>query len=159
LRIIASEDVGLADPAMASRIWLMYQNWQDLKRGSTPGYEGFYRVVMLQAVVMLARAPKSRMLDHALMVFFAGERERREIPDYALDMHTRRGRKMGRNVEHFLAEGSKLVNETIDDPYREEGQAALLASERKPKPLPPPDPSGGQLELGEFAPTAGSDCR
>ena len=32
-----------------------------------------------------------------------------EIPGYALDMHTMKGKAMGRGLEHFRSEGAKLV--------------------------------------------------
>ena len=32
-----------------------------------------------------------------------------EIPDYALDMHTMKGKAMGRGLDHFRSEGAKLV--------------------------------------------------
>ena len=34
-----------------------------------------------------------------------------EIPDFALDVHTRRGKIKGRNLEFFINEGSKINNE------------------------------------------------
>ena len=47
------------------------------------------------------------------------------IPDYALDMHTIRGKAMGRGLDHFRKEGAKLVPPpTADDPY--EGEAYRL---------------------------------
>ncbi|WP_074818989.1 MULTISPECIES: hypothetical protein [Bradyrhizobium] len=40
-----------------------------------------------------------------------------EIPDYALDMHTMKGKAMGRGLDHFRKEGAKLVlPPTADDP-------------------------------------------
>ena len=39
-------------------------------------YAGFHRVFLLHAVVLLARARKSRMLDHALVAMYGGERPR-----------------------------------------------------------------------------------
>ena len=61
-----------------------------------------------------------------------------EVPDYALDMHTRRGREMGRDVYHFLTEASRV------EPYYEtEGAAeiyekykALLESEDQGEKCP-----------------------
>jgi replication-associated recombination protein RarA len=147
LKIIASEDVGLADSNVAVQVRALFENWQEVRKQTQPGYEGFYRVFMLHAVAVLARAPKSRMLDHALMMLYAGDRPKLPIPDYALDMHTKRGRMRGRGIEHFLDEGSKLVNETIEDPYREEGQAALRKPKRTKK-ASPSGPSSDQLELG-----------
>jgi replication-associated recombination protein RarA len=152
LRIIASEDVGIADSNVAVQVRALYDDWLDLKRKSGEGYEGFHRVKLLHAVVILARAPKSRALDHALMWLYAGERPKQPIPDYALDWHTKRGRQMGRGVEHFLEEGAKLVNETLDDPYRDEGHAALLQPHKLKTKQPQQEPPTDQLELDEQTP-------
>lgn len=49
-----------------------------------------------------------------------------EVPDYALDMHTRRGREMGRDVYHFLTEASRV------EPYYEtEGAAEIYENTRR----------------------------
>ena len=46
------------------------------------------------------------------------------IPDFALDMHTEKGRSLGRDFKHFLAEGSHVENELpVDENYK----ARLLA--------------------------------
>ena len=43
------------------------------------------------------------------------------IPDYALDMHTMKGKAMGRGLDHFRKEGAKLMPEpTEPDLYIEE---------------------------------------
>ena len=34
-----------------------------------------------------------------------------EMPDYALDMHTMKGKAMGHDLDHFRKEGAKLVPE------------------------------------------------
>jgi replication-associated recombination protein RarA len=140
LRIIASEDVGVADSNAAVQVWTLYQLWNEAKKKKGEP-EGHSRIHLLHAVVLLARAPKSRMLDHALMVFYGGDREPLPVPDYALDMHTKRGRQLGRGLDHFFEEGAQLVNETIDDPYAEEGRAALT------RPNGRSSPHGEQLEL------------
>ncbi|MCK4515937.1 MAG: hypothetical protein KAU31_11805, partial [Spirochaetaceae bacterium] len=33
------------------------------------------------------------------------------IPDYALDMHTAEGKKLGRGLQHFLEEGAQVAPE------------------------------------------------
>lgn len=48
-----------------------------------------------------------------------------EVPDYALDMHTRRGREMGRDVYHFLTEASRV------EPYYETEGAAEIYEKYK----------------------------
>ncbi len=42
-------------------------------------------------------------------------------PDYALDMHTMKGKAMGRGLDHFREEGAKLdPPPTAYDPYEAE---------------------------------------
>jgi replication-associated recombination protein RarA len=138
LRIIASEDVGLAEPLMPVLVRSL-----------------FARVFLVHAVVALARARKSRLCDHALVVMYAGERPRPEVPDYALDRHTARGARLGRGYDHFVTEGSRLVNEADDvaDEYVDE--ARDLLRQRRSRPTPSPGRAAetveveddGQLEL------------
>ncbi len=66
-----------------------------------------------------ARA-KSRIVDHAVCLFYSAVRPKFEVPDFALDKHTYRGRKMGRGIDQFFAEdgGGMLVNQTLPDPYK-----------------------------------------
>jgi hypothetical protein len=150
LTIIASEDVGLAEPLLPVLVRTLQANWsEERKRQKTPGFEGFFRVYLVHAVIALARARKSRLCDHALVVMYGQERPRPEIPDHALDRHTKRGRELGRGGEHFVEVGSLLANEAdVDDPYADEARA-LLAQPKEPKPEPdPPDsPPDSQLSL------------
>jgi hypothetical protein len=44
---------------------------------------------------------------------YEGERPRLEIPDFALDVHTSRGQRMGRGVNHFFDEGARCANEVF----------------------------------------------
>ena len=54
-----------------------------------------------------------------------------EIPDYALDMHTMKGKAMGRGLDHFRKEGAKLVPEpTADDPYEDEAYRLWAIKQR-----------------------------
>jgi MgsA AAA+ ATPase C terminal len=96
LLVISSEDVGLASTETVLAVRALRENWLEMRKAVKPPYEGFVRVFLLHAVCLLARAPKSRMLDHALIAMYAGERPQIEVPDYALDRHTARGRRMGR---------------------------------------------------------------
>ncbi len=63
-------------------------------------------------VIHLAEAHKNReatnFYQQVLEEKDAGTRL--EMPDYALDMHTQRGRKMGRNMEHYRREGARIIN-------------------------------------------------
>ena len=116
LRIIASEDVGVASDVTV-KIRCLYDNWIDQRKKADIKH-GPERLFLVHAVIELARAKKSRMVDHALIVFYEGAREKREIPDYAKDMHTGEGRRMGRGVEHFWTERAQTENKAGgDDPY------------------------------------------
>ncbi len=85
---------------------------------------GEARLMVGNCIRMMARAPKSRAGCHFAAAI--GLRSMLEdfaptIPDYALDMHTMKGKAMGRGLDHFRKEGAKLVPEpTAPDPYIEE---------------------------------------
>lgn len=130
LKIIASEDVGLADNQATILVRALYDHWLKVKpttTGEAAKYASFHRVFIAHAVIYLARAPKSRMLDHALMTMYEGTRKQPEIPEYALDKHTAAGKRLGHGKQHFVDVGSHLENEgDVDDPYRAEGIARFL---------------------------------
>jgi hypothetical protein len=68
-------------------------------------------------------------VDHALVHHFENHAKlKREVPDYTLDKHTARGKRLGRGAERFFAEGIKLANESGDDPYRELARQTLTAT-------------------------------
>ena len=75
LRIIASEDIGLADPNLWVQVRVLYENWiEQRKRKKDRSLSE--RLFLVQAVLLCVRARKSL--------------------DFALDMHTSRGRRMDR---------------------------------------------------------------
>lgn len=118
LKIIASEDVGLADNNVAFQIRALYNNWLERKpkKGTPPLEEADTWLYFVHAVLILVRAPKSRIVDNAT-IHFKSVRKNLEMPDWALDKHTERGRAMGRGDEHFREEGAKLNNCSLPDPY------------------------------------------
>jgi replication-associated recombination protein RarA len=131
LRLIATEDVGLADPHAAVLVRTLYDNWVD-QRKTDKGDSSNTRLFLTHAVIVLCRSKKSRLVDHALIVAFEGPRDPIEIPDVALDKHTARGRKLGRGEAHFFDEAAKLVNRgEVDDPYEQEARRIRERAERK----------------------------
>lgn len=82
---------------------------------------------LIAAVTRLAEAPKSRVNASATVYHIQMPREAtklREIPDYALDRHTSRGKRKGRGWDYFFAEAAKIkVNGELTndegDPYLE----------------------------------------
>jgi len=143
LRIIASEDVGLAEPMMPATIHGLYSTWSDLRKKRDDKQEP-WRLMLVHAVILLARARKSRVVDHALLWLYEGEFERREIPDVALDKHTLAGKRKGRGWSHFWDDASLLLDHetgelthapNIDDPYRDRARVAVERASAEPAQL------------------------
>ena len=127
LRIMASEDVGPAEPNLPATIEALYHTYTDLKKKKDETHAP-QRLQFVHAVILLATARKNRIVDHALIHHFGNHTSlKRDIPDYALDKHTARGKRLGRGAEHFFAEGIKLANESGDDPYRELAEQTVTA--------------------------------
>lgn len=116
LRIICSEDIGLAGgPEMPAAIRALNDNWlQDTKSDKNGGL-----LYVAHAAILLATAPKDRLVDWAAWHHDKDHVERREIPDEALDMHTARGRQLGRHRPHFMEEASKLIPFATSEEERE----------------------------------------
>lgn len=107
--IMASEDVGLGDPDVIVRIMALKQSYDFLaakKERSLPE-----RLPFMQAVLLLTRCMKSRYVDHAITYYWQTHKDKKlEMPDYAYDMHTRKGKAMGRGLKHFYEESVKTNN-------------------------------------------------
>lgn len=108
LQAISVEDVGFGDlsaPVLINTLNQMRQNF--------PYTDGDRPIFFVHAIRYLAAAKKDRTSDNLKNIVkneFAYGRTP-EIPDFALDMHTKQGRSMGRDFKHFLAEGSRVENE------------------------------------------------
>ena len=125
LRIMASEDVGIADSTVALQVKALYDNWSDVHRKAKSGPADDESLFLVHAVILLCEAPKSRLCDSACLAMYWGQRPKREIPDHALDMHTTRGKAMRRGVAHFYEEGARIENAApIPNPYLERGRQA-----------------------------------
>jgi len=123
LRVIASEDISMANPNATLVVDVLEKEYDDAVRRKNDSS----RLFLVHAVLFLARSPKSRIVDDLLITAYGNIKfkdEKLEIPDYALDMHTARGKMMGRGIKHFIEEGCKLVNEAFENPYK--GTAAEI---------------------------------
>ena len=91
----------------------------------------------MPAIRAMCRAPKSREGDHfqaaiGLANELAGQMP--TIPDWAYDQHTLKGRKLGRGVDFFRQESTKLVPPPEQqDPYEADAYEmwALKAKSRR----------------------------
>jgi replication-associated recombination protein RarA len=121
LQIIASEDIGLADLNACAQVRALYENWSE-QRKNTPKERRHLtgRIFLVHAILICVRAKKSRMVDNALITMYESERPQREIPDFALDLHTAKGRSAMRGVDHFFKVGAAIKNSErslLPDPY------------------------------------------
>jgi replication-associated recombination protein RarA len=121
LKIIAYEDIGLANPDFVLRISKAVDDMVLLYESNNEEWETSLAYVIL----LLCRSPKSRIANHfKVYVKSCWEddtgRFNIDIPDYALDYHTTKGNKLGRikhsrkGIDHFIKAGEKLINETIE---------------------------------------------
>jgi len=108
LHVIAVEDIGFGLPAVIATIVAL----DTARRRFEPGSHDRL-LFAAHAVRLLAGSDKDRSNDELVNVLrldiAAGAVP--EIPDHALDMHTRRGREMGRDLAHFLTDGAQVVPE------------------------------------------------
>jgi replication-associated recombination protein RarA len=112
LAVIASEDIGLADPLGAVVTASLFANAAALKKvrpSADPRWDG---LTLLQATAYLARAPKNReMADaYSTIELRMARGELLDVPAHALDGHTARGRHLGRAEGYFQAEGRRIEN-------------------------------------------------
>ncbi len=125
LKIIAAEDVGPANPQMPILIDVLQKNYLAEKSKLSESNAGLY---LADAVVCLCFSQKSRITDDLLDVVYT-EREKENkflpIPEFALDMHTARGKAMGKGIEDFFSEGNKLENEAFINKYTERSKELL----------------------------------
>lgn len=107
LIIMCSEDVGLGEPSCIVQVMALKQSYDYLR---TMKDYGAMKLPFTQAVICLVRSRKSRYCDHAITVYWKKvETEHRQFKDYVFDMHTRRGKAMGRDLRYFYTD-SCLIN-------------------------------------------------
>lgn len=92
LAIFCAEDVGMGNPLAITVINALWQSYETAKKDSSRGTPDGNLITM--AVMLLARSEKNRECDHLKNAEHSLVKHgwKPEIPDYAIDMHTRRGR-------------------------------------------------------------------
>jgi len=120
LLIITSEDVGLANPELPAQIHALYSTYKELL--AWKNRNGPERLPLVHAVLLLARSPKSRMVDHALHAAYTTN-DTIPMIDSARDMHTAQGRMMGRGLDHWYSDAATLVNGVdLDDKWEDKSR-------------------------------------
>jgi replication-associated recombination protein RarA len=95
---------------------------------------GEARLMVGNCIRMMCRSLKSRAGCHfaaAIGLRSMLEGFAPEIPDWALDQHTMKGKAMGRGLDHFRKEGAKLIPPpTEPDPYEDEAYRLWAIKQR-----------------------------
>lgn len=101
-------------------------------------------IIETQAILHLCRAAKSREACDASGVAYHAVQDGFRIEPHpaAVDMHTRRGRAMGRSLRDFRDEGRHVAGARADDPKCQNLYEALLWGERQPYVPRPEEPDG-----------------
>ncbi len=115
LQIIAHEDCGVGDMTAVLFALRSIDDAKELYKKKNNGWV----LPAANAILALCRCKKTRVSDH----FQAACRHwnnstQIEIPDYCYDKHTKKGKRLGRGVDHFVDEASLLTN-GIEDEYKE----------------------------------------
>ena len=117
LTIIACEDIGFGNPYAITVI-----NNLDEARKKFPYTDGDRPFFFMHAIRFLCKQSKERSTDHIknLVIKKFEQGYVPEVPDYAYDVHTAKGRAKGRDVMHFLDVSSRVtpLMEGYDDTYR-----------------------------------------
>jgi hypothetical protein len=152
LEIISHEDIDvMAAPHIVPLVRACAEQaraWYDDKDGN-PGKS---RMAIGTAIRAMCRAPKSREGDHfqaAVGLASLLEGFTPTVPDWALDRHTARGKRLGRGLEHFRTEGAKLVPPPAE-PDRYEAEAARLWEIKEARTKARGD--AGDADVGNDAP-------
>jgi len=121
LEIISHEDIGLACPNI---ITLVHTCCEQAREWYNPDKLGQWRMAVGTAIRAMCRAPKSREGDHfqaAVGLRSQLEGYTPEVPDWTCDQHTARGKALGRGLDYFRTESTKLVPAPDGkDPYEDE---------------------------------------
>lgn len=112
LQVISHEDIDTgADPRIVPFVKASCEQantWYDPDAAKL----GKSRMAVGNSIRMMCRAVKSREGDHfAASLGWASilEKFKPELPDWAFDKHTSKGKKLGRGLDHFRTESTKLV--------------------------------------------------
>ncbi len=113
LYVILHEDIGICD---GGQTLLLVDKMIDHARFFVEKKKGSWRMVLANIVMAMCRAEKTREGENLKTVIRhrISNGWRPEIPDYALDMHTRRGKKLGRGLKFFVENEQQI--DTLKNP-------------------------------------------
>ena len=112
LIMIAMEDIGFGDLQAANIVFTYYQAKDLFERDN-----GDRQLPFIQAIRYLCRCPKERSSSYYvnLQMLKYDRGHVIDVPDYALDKHTKRGKEMGRDTMYFYTDGDRVFPEYEDE--------------------------------------------
>lgn len=112
LLAISVEDIGFGNVDAPNLIYTLYQMRQEF-----PYNDGDRPLFFIHAIRFLCRQKKERTSDNVknMVIRKFAHGDIPPVPDYAYDLHTVKGREMGRDEMHFLTESSRVSPE-VEDP-------------------------------------------
>ena len=110
--VISVEDIGFGNTEAPHYVHTLYQISREF-----PYADGDQPIFFMQAIRFLCKCVKERTTDNIKnqMIKEWEHGKKPEIPDYAYDLHTVKGREMGRDEMHFLTEASKVEPQMKDE--------------------------------------------
>jgi replication-associated recombination protein RarA len=108
LIVISVEDVGMGNPQAPVLVNTLYEMHARFSEGAMDR-----PLFAIHAVRFLCECQKDRSSDE-LVNWLKLTDQAPEIPEYAIDMHTKRGAEMGRDLAYFYEEGAKVSPEKPD---------------------------------------------
>lgn len=127
LVIISHEDVGMANPNAVLFVETCRQQFYMMRSE----HHKAFSLPVINAVQYLVESPKTRMADHLYSLMYQSD-FKVDVPDFALDKHTRRGRHMGRGMDHFYMEGAVIEPDIGRNEYLE--QAWRIDEDKQERP-------------------------
>ncbi len=115
LEMIAHEDIGVANPMAIMFVATCREQFWHFRET----HKKAFSLPVINAVTLLCQSPKTRMADHLYSLIYLSPL-RFDIPDFALDKHTKRGRDMGRDIDHFYQEGAQIEPDAGLNEYLEQ---------------------------------------
>lgn len=110
LFVMASEDIGMADSYIPGRLKALHDIYLFLKAKNNKHKPE--RLPFVNAVILMARAKKSRLVDNKLCLYY-DLRDTIPKPEYidaVFDMHTKEGRAKNRGNDHFYIHSAAIAN-------------------------------------------------
>ena len=112
LEVIVNEDIGPAAPEVIVLVHTLKQQYMEMIARAGQASE---LLCLSNAILAMCRSEKSRLADNFMTVVQqqrAQQGLKLEVPDYALDKHTLKGKQKGRGWDFFNKVSSFIENKT-----------------------------------------------